>query len=109
MSFLTSTTTSLDPVANDAFMSVLGTKRGGPKSDTKQKGNGLTLEDLFSPLDGKTFSNSKEFDQAVVDICNEHLGELPVGFKYRDAIDGSIEKKWLIARYNDPSITVEIA
>jgi hypothetical protein len=55
----------------------------------------VTLADLFSALEGQHFANRQEFEEAVVENLNRHITELPVGYSYKDAIDGARSRGWL--------------
>ena len=56
---------------------------------------GVTLPDLFYELQGQRFENRRAPEQAVVRLLNLHVDDLPIGFRYQDAIDGARVRGWL--------------
>ena len=56
---------------------------------------GVTLEQLFSELSGAQFDGRTQLEEAVVVVVNKHVGELPIGFSYRDAIEAARNAGWL--------------
>ena len=67
----------------------------------------VTLRDLFGELDGKTFEDRQEFEQEVIDVFNKHVAELPIGYSYKDAIEGARLSDWLITD-NGHGVRVEV-
>ena len=55
----------------------------------------VTLRDLFAELKDKHFETRMELEAAVVDVFNRHIAELPVGYSYKDAIEGARVEGWL--------------
>ena len=55
----------------------------------------VTLIDLFRDLDGKDFSTRQKLEEAVLEVFNQHVTELPVGYSYMDAIEGARAQGWL--------------
>ena len=55
----------------------------------------VTLQDLFAELDGQRFENREALEVAVLGVFNSHLGELPIGYTYHDAIEGARTEGWL--------------
>jgi hypothetical protein len=55
----------------------------------------VTLKDLFRDLDGEYYENRQAFEEAVVEVFNRHVAELPVGYSYEDAIEGARVEGWL--------------
>jgi len=55
----------------------------------------VTLLDLFRDLDGKSFQSRRELEEAVLVIFNRHVAELPIGYSYKDAIEGARAEGWL--------------
>jgi len=58
----------------------------------------VTLEDIFRPIDRKYFRCRRELEEGVLDEFNKHITKLPIGFSYKDAIEGARERGWLHAR-----------
>jgi hypothetical protein len=67
----------------------------------------VTLRDLFAELDGRTFEDRQEFEQEVIDVFNKHVAELPIGYSYKDAIEGARLSDWLITD-NGQGVPVEV-
>lgn len=55
----------------------------------------ITLVDLFEELNGRRYDNRQQLEDAVLEVFNRHVAELPVGYSYLDAIDGAREQGWL--------------
>jgi len=55
----------------------------------------VTLRDLFDQLDGKKFGDRQEFEQEVINAFNKHVADLPIGYSYKDAIEGARLSGWL--------------
>jgi hypothetical protein len=55
----------------------------------------VTLRDLFGELNGKEFKDRQDFEQHVIEVFNRHVGELPIGYSYQDAIEGALLSDWL--------------
>jgi hypothetical protein len=55
----------------------------------------VTLQDLFQDLDGQHFETRQTLEAAVIDVFNRHVTELPVGYSYKDAIEGARAQGWL--------------
>jgi hypothetical protein len=55
----------------------------------------VTLQQLFEDLDGQHFATRHKLEEAVLEIFNRHVTELPVGFSYMDAIEGARSEGWL--------------
>lgn len=55
----------------------------------------VTLRDLFVELNGKHFETRMDLEAAVVEVFNRHITELPVGYSYKDAIEGARVEGWL--------------
>jgi hypothetical protein len=68
----------------------------------------VTLTEIFTPLDGHHFDSRNEFEKAVVEVVNEHITELPIGFSYKDAIDGARRNRWLETN-GKPGVIVRLA
>jgi hypothetical protein len=68
----------------------------------------VTLEDLFSDLEGRHFANRQEFEEAVIESFNRHVTELPVGYSYKDAIEGARSRHWLETNGGN-GVTVRVA
>lgn len=56
----------------------------------------VTLNDLFADLDGRQFDNRRDFETAVLEVFNQHVSDLPIGYSYVDAIDGARARGWLV-------------
>lgn len=68
----------------------------------------VTLRDLFEELDGRQFENRQEFEQEVIDAFNKHVAELPIGYSYKDAIEGARLSGWLVTD-NGHGVTVDVS
>jgi hypothetical protein len=55
----------------------------------------VRLSDLFNALDGHHFDSRRDLERAVLEIFNEHVAELPIGYSYKDAIEGARLSGWL--------------
>lgn len=55
----------------------------------------VTLLDLFRDLDGRHFDTRQQLEEAVLEIFNRHVAELPIGYSYKDAIEGARAEGWL--------------
>ncbi len=69
----------------------------------------ITLVDLFEDLHGKRFENRRELEEAVVEVFNRHVAELPVGYSYMDAIDGARARGWLVTNGTPQGVRVDLA
>lgn len=69
----------------------------------------ITLVDLFEDLRGKRFDNRRELEEAVVEVFNRHVSELPVGYSYMDAIDGARAHGWLVTNGTPHGVRVDLA
>ena len=69
---------------------------------------GVTLKDLFKELEGQHFSNRQELEKAVLDIFNQHVADLPIGYSYKDAIEGARLSGWLITNGDGGGVTVKV-
>lgn len=68
----------------------------------------VTLRDLFQELDGKHFDTRQALEEAVLEVFNRHVAELPVGYSYKDAIDGALEEGWLQTNGNGHGVKVTL-
>jgi hypothetical protein len=68
----------------------------------------VTLEDLFKEIDGMYFASRRELEGAVLERFNQHVAELPVGYSYKDAIDGARSRGWLITNGDGHGVKVRI-
>ena len=68
----------------------------------------VTLFDLFAGLNGEKYGNRQDLEEAVLDVVNSHLGELPIGFSYRDAIDGARREGWLRPNGTPTGVVVDL-
>jgi len=69
---------------------------------------GVTLPDLFAELQDRHFDNRRQLEEAVVEAVNRHLGELPIGFSYQDAIDAAGAQGWLQANGGGHGVRVDL-
>jgi|HubBroStandDraft_1064217.scaffolds.fasta_scaffold179840_3 hypothetical protein len=67
----------------------------------------VTLMDLFNDLEGRHFASRQELEGAVLEIFNRHVTELPIGYSYKDAIEGARSNGWLDAD-NGQGVTVRL-
>jgi hypothetical protein len=69
----------------------------------------VSLEDLFSEIDGKEFATRRELERAVVDVFNRHVSELPVGFTYEDALEAALSRGWFdVSGFEDHGVRVNL-
>ena len=68
----------------------------------------VTLVDLFIDLKGAHFDNRQDLERAVLKIFNRHVAELPVGYSYKDAIEGARSQGWLKTNGDGHGVTVKI-
>jgi hypothetical protein len=68
----------------------------------------VTLTDLFRELHGQRFANRQELEAAVLEIFNRHVGELPIGYSYKDAIEGARARGWLITNGTAAGVKVDL-
>jgi hypothetical protein len=47
-----------------------------------------------------------DLETAVLEIFNDHVAEFPVGYSYKDAIEGARRRKWLITNPPHPGVKV---
>jgi len=68
----------------------------------------ITLADLFADLHGQHFTNRQELEEAVLEVFNRHVAQLPVGYSYRDAVDGARERGWLLTNGGGHGVRVDL-
>jgi hypothetical protein len=69
---------------------------------------GVTLPDLFAELQDQHFDNRRQLEEAVVVAVNRHLGDLPIGFSYHDAIDAAGARGWLQTNGGGHGVRVDL-
>jgi hypothetical protein len=69
----------------------------------------VRLEDLFGELQDRHFANRAELEDAVLEVFNRHVAELPIGYSYQDAIDGARAKGWLITNGAGHGVRVDLS
>jgi hypothetical protein len=69
---------------------------------------GVTLRDLFAELQDQHFENRRQLEEAVIQAVNRHVGELPIGFSYHDAIDAAGARGWLRANGGGHGVRVDL-
>ncbi|MFI5271049.1 MAG: hypothetical protein ACHQT9_03335 [Candidatus Saccharimonadales bacterium] len=68
----------------------------------------FTLANLLENFDGQFYGCRQELDIAVVEATNANIINLPIGFSYKDAIDGALERGWLFTRPRLPGVVVKL-
>jgi hypothetical protein len=68
----------------------------------------VTLRDLFAELNGKHFETRMAFEAAVVEVFNRHLAQLPVGYSYKDAIEGARVEGWLETNGDGHGVSIRV-
>ena len=69
---------------------------------------GVTLPDLFAELQDRHFDSRRQLEAAVVEVFNRHVGELPIGFSYHDAIDAARVHGWLQTNGGTHGVRVDL-
>ncbi len=68
----------------------------------------VTLEQLFEALDGQSFPTRQKLEEAVLEIFNQHVTEMPIGYSYMDAIEGARANGWLHTNGDGHGVEVSI-
>ena len=68
----------------------------------------VTLTDLLKELEGEHFDNRRALEEAVVKVFNEHVADLPIGYSYKDAIEGARTEGWLETNGDGHGVTVRL-
>jgi hypothetical protein len=55
-----------------------------------------TSRALFAELNKQEYSRYQDLENAVIDVYNKHLRELPPGYSYRRLIELGRQKRWII-------------
>jgi hypothetical protein len=77
--------------------------------ETEKPGKGQPLERYFAVLNCQSFGSRNDFERAVIDqVVNPNKANLPIGFSYKDAIEGAIRRRWLKVNREIAGVTVEI-
>jgi hypothetical protein len=53
------------------------------------------LEDIFRQMEGESYETRQELEAAVLEVFNRHIADFPVGYTYKDAIEGARSLEWL--------------
>jgi hypothetical protein len=69
----------------------------------------VTLRGLFEELDGRKFPTRQQLAEAVLEVFNRHLTELPVGYSYMDAIEGARAEGWLHTNGDGHGVKVSVS
>ncbi len=56
----------------------------------------VTSRELLQPLDGRVFATDRELHEAVLEIFNQHLSELPPGYYYTQLIEWARRQEWIL-------------
>jgi hypothetical protein len=69
----------------------------------------VRLSDLFAELQDQHFENRRQLEEAVIGAVNRHVGALPIGFSYQDAIDAAGVQGWLQTSAGSHGVHVDLS
>ena len=65
--------------------------------DDESTVNGVSTQDLFASLEGKTFGSYRDFNQAVEDALGRYRSAFPLAYTPRQAIAWAYKNGWIVA------------
>ena len=69
----------------------------------------ITLRDFFAAIDGEYYGSRMEMERGVVDEYNKHITEWPVGYSYKDTIEGALAYGWFRTNPDgSPGVRIDI-